>query len=307
MKKFSEKPAGVLALSDLKTRKGRFLYYVMFALLCCVCIVAIIPTLWVILTSLKDVQEIYKSPAFFPKEFTWDRIKERVSQDWLLLDLGRSMINTVILSVGNVVMTIVVGGFGGYVISKMRPKGYKLVMALVLWTIMMPGQLRTVPVYISYLNFPFASSNSNGIGISILDTYWPMWLGAAANAFNVMLFKNSFDSLPTSYVEAAKLDGCGNFQIFFRIMFPLSMPVIVYVAIGAINGSWSEFFVPYLVLQNDKLFVTPLKIYLMKSDPEIKMNTYLMGLIFASIPPYILFAIFQKQIMGGINVGGVKG
>ena len=88
---------------------------------------------------------------------------------------------------------------------------------------------------------------------------------------------------------------------------PLSIPIVIYVVIGIINGSWSSFFLPYLVLQDSSLYVTPLKIYLMKMDSSVKINTYLMGLIFASIPPFVLFAIFQKQIMGGINVGGVKG
>lgn len=132
-----------------------------------------------------------------------------------------------------------------------------------------------------------------------------MWLGAAANAFNIILFKNAFDGLSQSYVEAAKLDGCGNFGIFFRIMFPLSMPVIIYVAIGTLSSAWSDFFEPLLYL--DKNVVTPLKIYRMQSDNAIQMNVKFMGLVFASLPPFLIFVIFQKHILGGINIGGVKG
>jgi len=108
-------------------------------------------------------------------------------------------------------------------------------------------------------------------------------------------------------VEAARLDGCGNIKIFSKIMVPLSVPIIAFVAITCINGAWSEFFWPYLVLSDVKLQTLPVRIFLLKSKVQIKMNTYMMALTFACIPPLILFAIFQKKIMGGINVGAVKG
>ena len=132
-----------------------------------------------------------------------------------------------------------------------------------------------------------------------------MWIGSAASAFNVILFKNAFDGLSQSYVEAARIDGCSNFGIFFRIMLPLSMPVIIFVSIGALSGAWSDFFGPLLYL--DKHSVTPLKIHRLQSDSSIQVNTRFMGFVFASIPPFLIFAIFQKRIMGGVNIGGVKG
>lgn len=116
---------------------------------------------------------------------------------------------------------------------------------------------------------------------------------------------DTFDGLSTSYVEAAKIDGCSNYGIFFKIMFPLSMPIVIFQSIGALSGAWSDFFTPLLIL--DKNSVVPLEIYRMKSDSTVQMNTYFMALVFSSIPPFLIFAIFQKHIMGGINVGGVKG
>ena len=116
---------------------------------------------------------------------------------------------------------------------------------------------------------------------------------------------DTFDGLSTSYVEAAKIDGCSNYGIFFKIMFPLSMPIVIFQSIGALSGAWSDFFTPLLIL--DKNSVVPLEIYRMKSDSTVQMNTYFMALVFSSIPPLLIFAIFQKHIMGGINVGGVKG
>ena len=255
------------------------------------------------MTAFKDTEEIYKSFSLLPKDMSPATMLKRITDSWSALQLGSSFINTIVLSLGNLFFTIIVCGFAGYVLSKLKPRGSRVVFVLIVWTMMMPAQMRLVPNYITMLHFPFAYDF--GMGINLLDTYWPMWLGSAANAFNVILFKNAFDGLSKSYVEAAKMDGCSNFGIFFKIMFPLSMPVIIFVSIGALSGAWSDFFNPLLYL--DKLTVTPLKIYRLQGDSSIQMNTRFMGFVFASIPPLLIFSIFQKRIMGGINIGGVKG
>jgi multiple sugar transport system permease protein len=303
MKRFDNKQTGLLGSSDLKTFKGKLIYWLFFAILLITCFISVFPAIWTILTAFKDTQEIYGAFSFFPKDMSLGNIVHRLSETWNELQLANSFLNTIVMSLGSLASTIIVCGFGGYVLSKLRPRGSKLIFTLVVWTMMMPAQIRIVPNYISMLHFPFAYDF--GVGISLLDTYWPMWLSAAANAFNIILFKNAFDGLSQSYVEAAQLDGCGNFGIFFRIMFPLAMPVIIYVAIGTLSAAWSEFFEPMLYL--DKNVVTPLKVYRMQLDNTIQMNIKFMGLVIASIPPFLIFIIFQRHILGGINIGGVKG
>lgn len=167
---------------------------------------------------------------------------------------------------------------------------------------MMPGQIRLVPNYISYLHFPFAYDIG---GVNLLDTYWPIWLTAGADTFAVLLFKNAFDGISMSLVESARLDGCSNLGIFIKIMFPLSTPIIIYQSIMVLSAAWADFFVPMLIFE--KISVLPLKIYKLQGDASIQKNTFLMGLIFASIPSFVIFAFFQKHIIGGINVGAVKG
>lgn len=303
MNKFSQKTTGVLSHSDLKTVKGKIIYWTFFVILLIVSVVSIVPAIWTILTSLKDTQEIYAAFSFFPQDMSWNRVVTRVSESWNYLQLGDSIVNTVVLSIGNLIVRIVVCGFGGYVLSKLKPTGSKLIFTLVVWTMMMPGQIRIVPNYIGYLHFPFAFDTD--FSVNLLDTFWPMWLQSGADTFAVLLFKNSFDGLSDSYVEAAKLDGCSNYGVFFKIMLPLAMPVIIYESINVLSFAWSEFFTPLLVL--DKNAVVPLKIYRLQTDTSIQMNTYFMALVFASIPPFVIFAFFQKQILGGVNVGGVKG
>lgn len=303
MKRFETKQTGILSSSDLKTSYGKFLYWTFFTILSIIAVISVVPAIWTILTSFKETQEIYSAFSFFPQDMTWSKAVTRITESWNALQLGKSFINTIVLSIGNLVFKIVVCGFGGYVLSKLKPKGSKLLFTLVVWTMMMPSQIRMVPNYISYLHFPFAVDN--GWGINLLDTYWPMWLGAGADTFAVLLFKNSFDSLSNSFVEAAKIDGCSNYGVFFKIMLPLAMPVIIFESINVLSGAWSDFFTPLLIL--DKNSVVPLNVYRLQADTTIQMNTYFMALVFSSIPPFIIFAFFQKRILGGINVGGVKG
>lgn len=305
MKKFNEKKAGLLSFAELKTARGKIIYWTMFAVMIIVALCSVLPAIWAVFTAFKTSQEIYTSTSFFPKDITLQKALQRISEAWKQLELGSTIFNTLVRSVGDVAFRILVCGFGGYVLSKIKPVGAKVIFTLVVWTMMMPSQIRTVPCYIGYLNFPFAWDYNGGMGVSLLDTYWPFWLGAGADCFAIMLFKNNFDTLSTSYTEAAKIDGCTNYGIFFKIMLPLSTPIIIYEAINALSIAWSDFFGPLLIL--NKNATMPLKIFKMKAETSVRMNTYFMGLIFASIPPFVIFALFQKRIMGGLTVGGVKG
>jgi ABC-type glycerol-3-phosphate transport system permease component len=182
---------------------------------------------------------------------TFKKAIDSVKNSLELLQIGPAVINTVVLSLGQLVFSILVCGFGGYSLSKLKPTGTKFIFALVVWTMMIPSQIALVPNYISWLHFPFAFDF--GVGINLLDTYWPMWLMAGADTFSVLLFKNAFDGLSNSYMEAAKVDGCNNFQIFFKIMLPLVAPVIIYQSVMVLSAAWSNFMIPLLVLDQKEI------------------------------------------------------
>ncbi len=307
MSRFQEKTTGLLTNVDLKGAKGKIIYWAFFAILIACCLITFLPAVWTVFTALKDPNEIYTSTKFFPEHLSLAIFTERILDSWNQLKFGRSILNTFYFSVVAWAIKLTVCTFAGYTFSKLKPKGSTVVFVIILWTMMMPSQMRTVPNYISFLSFPFASKSEFGIGINLLDTYWPLWLGGAVDAFAVMLFKNAFDSISDSIVEAATIDGAGKLQIFFNVMIPLSVPIIIYESIMTLSGAWSNFFGPYLIIQDTRKQLLPAKIFLIGNDGTVKQNTYLMGLIIASMPQLLIFAFFKKYIMGGINVGGVKG
>ena len=121
-----------------------------------------------------------------------------------------------------------------------------------------------------------------------------------------MLFKNFFDTIDMALVEAARIDGCNDFKIFTRIMLPLSVPIIATVSIFTVNGAWGNFFWPFLLLKNTEIQTVSVELYNLKQS-GYAMDKYMVALLLSIIPPSIIFVLFQRHIMGGINIGGVKG
>lgn len=307
--RFTDKQTTLLSHVELKSFRYRLLYWILMLIMILVALTTLIPTLWMVCTAFKSTQEIYSSAAFLPKDFSLQSASEQIKNAWITLELGRSIINTLIVSVGNLFFKIIVCGLAGYVLSKFKVKGTGVVFTMVVWTMLMPGAIRTVSTYMSYISFPFIIDDKLNVAtnINILDTYWPLWLGSAADSFVIILFKNNFDAISTSLVEAAQIDGCSNVKIFYKVMLPIAMPVVAYVGIQALSASWSDYFTPYIVLKDAAKMTAPAKLFMIKSDSSVTTNMYMMGLILLSIPSLLIFSFFQKYIVGGISLGAVKG
>ena len=217
---------------------------------------------------------------------------------WKYLDFTQAYIATFIYSLGELAFAIVFPALGGYVLSRLRPRGSKLVRTVLFWTMMMPGQMRMVPIFMSLVDVPL-------IHISMMNSYVPMWMMCGANIFDMLMFKSFFDSIPIAYLEAARIDGCSDMKIFSKIIIPLSKPIIVVISIRTIITSWGNYMWPLLILKDLNLAPMGLKLFSLKSNYRI--DEYMLGLIFGIIPPFIMYLCFHKHILQGMNIGGIKG
>ena len=298
--KFSKKKdaqaAGIISKFDMQNPSVKILYGAIWFFMILAVLICFLPPLWCMTSALKDSREFFSVPAtLIPRSFH----PEKLWETWEMLNFGQAYLNTVIVLCGSLVMSLVCNGMMGYVLSRLRPRGYKLVLSLVLWTLMLPQSVSQVPLFKNFLSLPI-------LGINITESYLPMWLLAGANAFYVLIFKSFFDSIPQSLIEAARLDGCTNLGIFFRVMLPLSKPVLMVIAIFTINASWSDFFWPYLVLgSRSELYTVMVKIFYMAG--WYSEDIQVVALIFTIIPPTILFLFFQRYIMSGFTLSGIKG
>lgn len=294
MKRLRTKNEGALQASDMHSASNKILYWSIFALLLVVALVCLLPPLWIFVSSFKSAKEIMQIP---PKFLAENISFEKFGEVWKMLGFSRFYVNTIVLAIGSIISAVIINGITGYVLSCLKPRGTALIISLITWTMLLPNTLSMVPLFKNMINLPI-------LGLNLSNTYWPMWMVAGANAFNILLFKNFFDSIPISLIEAARLDGCGRIRIFSRIVLPLSTPIIAVVSIFTLNGTWGDFLLPYLILNNREKYTVMIQIYNTRST--IPIDQQIVSLVFAIVPPMVVFFFFQKHIMGGVTAGGVK-
>ncbi len=295
MQRFKNMDKGILTDIDMKQKRYKILYFVMFAIMLVFCAIALVPSLWMVFSGFKTIDEFYAvPPKFFPEKIELSKALNL----WNEMKFYKYYINTFIMAGGSVLADLVVSGLAGYVLSRLKPKGSGVVFKIVFWLMLMPS-VSIVPMYMMFIDFPILHLNMS-------NTYLPIWIMAAANCFNIILFKNFFDGISTSFIEAAKVDGATNFYIFVRIIIPLSIPVFVTVSVLAFNHQIGQFLWPLLLISDKSLYVLGLQLFKM-GEGIYTMDEQLLALFFSVIPQIVVFALFQKHIMGGVNVGGVKG
>lgn len=284
-----DKMDGLLNFSDYKKRRNRIVYYVIMFLLIVFALTALIPIVWLFVTSFKTVNEINSSDYhFFPEVFDLTKLADL----WNKLDFAKYYVNTIIVVIGAMVCSVIFNGLLAYVVGILKPVGYKFINVLVLLGYMIPSILAIFPLIMQITDIGWANS------------YIPLWLMFGANAYYYLLFKNYFEKLPPSLIEAARMDGCGDLKIFVRVVLPLSKSMIGVVAIFTMTASYSDFLLPYLILQDTDMQTVMVAIYRLNSTTTLDSAEKLMLLVISIIPQILIFAIFQKQIMNtGANSG----
>jgi ABC-type sugar transport system, permease component len=298
--RFDKKNTGLLNFMDFKSHSAKILYWFIFGLMCLLTIICLFPPIWLFLSSVKNIQELYSiHPTLIPKTFEFTKIVTV----WNQLHFIKYYANSVTMALGDIAFSLIFNSLFGFVLSQLRPKGTSLFMALLLWTLLLPNTINIVPVYLNIIHFP-------GLHINFSNTFLPMWFMSGANAFFTLIFKGFFDGIPRSLSEAAMLDGCTPFKIFLKIFLPLSKPVVFVIIIFTLTSSWSNFFWPYLVLTNKDLYTVMIRIFTMTNGnlSGFSVDYQMMAIVYTMIPPVIIFFLLQKYIMqGGLTLGSIKG
>ena len=291
MKHLRNKVDGLLNFSDYKNIGSKIFYGVIIFLLVMFALTAIIPILWLFITSFKTVSEI-NSPDYhlFPQVFDLKKMLDV----WNKVNFGRYYLNTLIVVVGAVICSVVFNGLLAYAVGVLKPFGHKVINALVLLGYMVPAALAIFPLLMSLSE------------IGMINNYIPLWLMFGANAYYYLLFKDSFEKIPVALIEAARVDGMSDFKIFFKIIIPLSKSIIGVVAIFTMTAAYSDFLLPYTILQDETMQTVMVGVYRLSSTTTLDASEMLMLLVISIIPQIIIFIIFQKQIMNTSASSGMK-
>jgi len=275
---------------DLKQPSVMTGYNIIFIFGILVAIIGIAPLLWLFLSGFKDLREFVRETNIIPKSFDFNKY----ITTWNQFNFIKYYRNSFISVIGSVVCAVFFNGLLGYALSRVKPIGSKVIYALVLWSLLIPATTSIVPLFI----------NITKIGLT--QSFIPIWLSIGANAFFVVLFKNFFDDLPQSLIDAARIDGASDFLIFLRIAVPLSKPIMMVIIIYAINAAWSDFLLPFLTLRGSDLETVMVRLFQFRLSRANDIDI-VRAVVFAIIPPIILFIIFQKQIAGMSLHSGIKG
>jgi len=259
-------------------------------------IIAIIPMLWTLSSSLKSTGQIFTPKVqWIPNPILWHNYIDLFAKLPFLRFIG----NTVIIVASNVLSAILVSSVVAYAFARLRAPGRDLLFMLVISTMLLPSNVTLIPRYVIF-NW-----------LHLIDTYGPLmipgWLGGGA--FEIFLFRQFFLTLPIELDDAARMDGCSTLRIYWSVVMPLSQPVIATVGIFNFIWAWSDLFGPLIYLNSMEKFTLSLGLAMVRrtADWGTRWELVMVGAVVSIIPMLITFFLGQKYFVQGIALTGIKG
>jgi multiple sugar transport system permease protein len=289
------KPAAAAA-EPKRTAGGRIVRGILVAVLIGYSIFVFLPFLWSVVTSFKTLPDSL-TLSFIPNPFTTYGYTTAFTQ----LDPGVPVLffNSALIAALVTVSNLFLGALGGYAFARLRFPGREALFLLVLGTMMIPDQLRLVPVYqiLTFLRL-VAPGPENYFGVFII---------LAVQASSLFIMRQFFLTVPYDLEEAAMLDGAGTFGTFWRVMLPISTPALAAVAILSFQGTWNGFFWPLVILQAKQHWTLPLGLTQFRFLYSTNWPPLMAMTVIATIPIVILYVFFQRYFVGGGVSAAVKG
>lgn len=270
-----------------------------------VSIVMATPFIWMFLTSVRSEQEIFSADMpLLPAEWHWENYAAALDTAPFFTYARNSFTIAVVHTVSNLVL----GSMCGYALAKMRFRGSTPVFAFILGSMMIPFYAIVIPEFLMVRYVPFFGGNDlfGQGGTGWVDTWWALLVPALVSPFNIFLFRQFFVSTPTELMEAARIDGAGEFRIFATIMAPLIRPGMLTVALLAFEAGWNNFLWPLIVTTSAELRVIQVGLAVFRQEAGTDFNLLMAGTTMAAVPMIVMFAIFQKQFVNGFVASGIK-
>lgn len=257
--------------------------------------IMIYPLLWMVSSSLKPDNEIFGNLWLWPSEFQWNNYAE--GWDALVVSFTQFYWNSIVVTVLSVIGNVVSCSFAAYAFARLEFRGKTIWFALMMMTLMIPYHIVLIPQYILFLRLGW------------VDTYLPLVVPKflATDAFFIFLMVQFFRQLPRDLDEAAMIDGCSPFKIYWAIILPLSVPAMATAAIFSFIWTWQDFLGPLVYLNDVKDYTVPLALRMFLSQDSVSLYGELFAMSVLSIVPiFLFFILFQRLIIRGIAMSGLK-
>jgi ABC-type glycerol-3-phosphate transport system permease component len=261
-----------------------------YAILLVIGIIMVTPFVAMLSLSLKNIGGFYQYPfEWIPEVITW--------ANYQLLFRGSEIIrwtfNSFVVAGGCALLQVVTASLAGYAFARKEFRGRQLIFWMMLVQLILPYHVTIIPVFILLSK------------LQLVDTYWAFWLPFATSVFSTFLMRQAMLTIPRDYDEAARIDGANDFQIWWRIMLPMCRPTVIVLIIFTFLQLWNDFFFALIVVQSDQM--RTLQVGLAQLQPIGGQPGVLMaGSVFAFLPTFLLFVVLQRQLIEGLQAGGVK-
>ena len=264
-------------------------YYIVAVLLA---VVALVPFVWMISTSLKSRGALMSIPIeWIPAEPTLDAYGEVFSRFPFLRTIGNSLFITCTFTL----LTIISASMAAFAFAKIRFRGSQLVLGLYLATMMIPTQVTMIPLFVVM----------NKLGL--IDSYASVILPGIFKPFAVFMLVQQMRAIPNDFLDAARIDGAGIFQVYRRIALPMCAPTIATLAVTTFMESWNDYLWPLLMLTDRNKMTLPIALSTLNGQYNTEYNVLMAGSLISMIPIVIIYLCAQKQFKNGLMAGGIKG
>ena len=266
-------------------------HYVIIAFLGILSVIMMYPLVWMLMTSFKTNADIRTNRTkFFPTEWTLEGYKTAFEK----APIAEWFLNSILITATITLAVIVTSTLMGYVFAKYEFRMKKVLFVVLLATMMVPPQVTMIPRYLMIQK------------LNLFDTRGALIVPALVSAFSVYLAKQFITDIPHSLCEAAKIDGAGPFQIYWKVILPNIRPAIGSIGIFTAMANWNDYLNPLLMLNNIDKMTLPLGLIYFNSDRTSDLSATMAAAAMMMMPMIIIFILFQKQFIKGMTMSGIK-
>jgi ABC-type glycerol-3-phosphate transport system permease component len=273
---------------NIKVSLGKFLVY---AALVVAALSFVYPFIWMLGAALAPKNELSKM-VLWPSHPGRGNFKSMIEK----IPIGRSLVNSLLVAVITCFLVMISGSTVGYALARMRFRGRQLIFYILVFTMSLPFQITLIPNYITMVN------------LHLVDTFLALIIPFAVSAFAILMFRQAFQGLPQALIDAARMDGCNELEIIFRVLWPNIKPTLVTVAILTFIGSWNEVLWPLIVIRDERLMTMPqlVTLFAVGGRADAQLGVKIAAAVVLALPVMIAFLFFQKHFIQSMASTGLK-
>ena len=260
--------------------------------------VMLVPFAWMVASSLAPAQAMFSwPPRWFYGHLDWSSYLIA----WKYVPFATYIFNSLIHCFGVVASQLLLSSLAAYALAKLSPPGGKLLLVLFLSTLMIPAESLLIPLYLVMKSFPA----QNVPHVNLISTFGGLILPTIVSAFNILILKSFFERLPKDLIDAGRLDGCSEWKIFWKVVLPISTPILTVLGIFGFITTWNSFFWPLIVLNDPKMYTLMIGIQKMVEGGE-PWNVIMAMVTLTTLPTIFLYFIFQRYVVRGVVFNGLQ-